>query len=171
MNEYELKNINHSFDLLNGKIGCTIRKGDKWKMVNPGDILHLWNCPQAHNGSCKKANLNCEYCGTGLVLGYWYGPIRELPESLLKIEHNFTAQNLPILIEMFKTAYGEINDDDMYLSLIYMRLSGNEGIKEEIEFDKDVLAKLGELSLITGKNVEDIVTQILIKNIEKLENE
>ena len=115
----DLKNINHTFDVAVGDVGCTIRKGDKWSKEPVGEGIMLWNCSKGHDGKCL-AGCKCE--GTGVIVGSWTGKFGELPPSLVAIEHNRDARDMEVLREMMKAGYGEINDSDLVTALIYYRI-------------------------------------------------
>jgi hypothetical protein len=113
-----LRNIDHAFDVELGDVGCTVRKGTKWAEVPSGELLELMNCPTAHPDECHAG---CYYEGLGEKIGHWVGPLKGLPKSLVAIEHNVKARNIVMLREMLETAYGELNDDDIYTALLYIR--------------------------------------------------
>jgi rubredoxin len=115
----DLKNIDHTFDVEVGDVGCTIRKGTKWSEVPPDEHLTLWNCPHPHSGDCDP--FECKHEGSGNVVGFWLGEFGKLPPSLVAIEHNKSARDMDVLREMMKVGYGKINDDDIVTALIYER--------------------------------------------------
>ena len=115
-----LKNVNHTFDLLVGDVGCTIRKGSKWAKVPIGETLELMNCNQPHQGTCGE---DCKREGTGKAIGSWLGKFQELPRNLLQIEHNIAARDIVTLKEMLEVGYGSIAEDDIIIALVYQRTS------------------------------------------------
>ena len=115
-----LKNVNHTFDVEVGDVGCTIRKGPKWSEVPIGEPLCLMYCLRPHQGACDES---CEHRGGGRVVGSWLGKLKDLPSTLLKMEHNRQARNKEVLISMLRAGYGRISDDDIITALVYFRAS------------------------------------------------
>ncbi len=115
-----LKNIDHSFDIAVGDVGCTIRKGDHWSTIPVGTDLLLMNCSVGHRGPCAA---DCINEGTGRILGHWKGEFGKLPPALLGIEHNVSARNFDVLREMMRVGYGDIADGDIITALVYVRNS------------------------------------------------
>lgn len=116
-----LKNIDHTFDVVDGDVGCTIRKGTKWTEMSVGEMFELSNCSKAHIGDCSS---DCSNEGLGICIGYWYGELKNLPPALLSIEHNKSARNIYTLKKMLRAGYGEINGSDVFTALIYKRVCG-----------------------------------------------
>ncbi|MDC1300025.1 hypothetical protein N8Z24_00805 [bacterium] len=116
--QMKLKNINHGFDTEVGEIGCTIRKGDKYTKIPIGTTFELYDCPTAHKDSC---GWGCTKQGKGLMLGHWCGPWKDVPESLMKIEHNIKARDRAVCEQMLKVGYGSIDPDDTVTAVIYLR--------------------------------------------------
>jgi len=115
-----LKNIGHTFDVEKNEIGVTIRKGTKWAEQSAvGESIELWNCEKNHVGLCEE--MGCEYCGSGVIVGWHVCHLKYLPVSLLKLEHNKEARNMKVLKEMLETGYGSISDSNTVTALIYLR--------------------------------------------------
>ena len=122
-----LMNIQHSFDLKVGDVGCTIRRGSKWSKVPVGTELELWNCPKAHPGECTEQPLPglqvaCKCEGKGKILGSWMGKFIRLPDNLLSIEHNNQCKDFDALTDMMVRAYPDIKLGDIVTALIYERV-------------------------------------------------
>jgi hypothetical protein len=113
-----LKNIDHTFDVALGDVGCTIRKGRKWSDAPVGEELILMNCHQGHSGECGD---ECKCEGHGRVIGSWVGQLKDLPPNLLKIEHNNKAKDLTELMKMMYVGYGTISETDIITALLYER--------------------------------------------------
>lgn len=118
----QLRNLRHGFDVPVGHIGVTVRKGTKWAEVEIGEELELWICQREHYGRCRP-HLGCKLVGTGQVLGYWIGKLKDIPRGLLAIEHNMAARDYNTLMAQLKQAYGKITDEDIITALIYLRTS------------------------------------------------
>lgn len=118
----ELRNIKHTFDTSVGDVGVTIRLGTKWADETPrGTTLLLYNCDEAHIDACDVHG--CEFCGTGAKIGHWTGMLKELPASLLVMEHNEQARTMEGLMSLLNIAYPGIMVTDHITALIYQRKS------------------------------------------------
>ena len=119
MSLMQLKNINHTFDVGVGDVGVTIRKGSKWYDVRECDEFELRICPKAHDGVCNSL---CKLVGLGKKIGNWKGTLKELPNALLKIEHNKKCRNREVLRQMLEVAYKDVGNDTIVTALIYIRV-------------------------------------------------
>lgn len=115
----QLKNIDHSFDVSLGDVGCTVRKGSKWyDWANVGHEMELRVCPKGHDGECNSL---CHNAGVGKVIGWWKGELCALPPALLAMEHSIKARDKEVLRSMLEAGYGGICDADTVTALIYIR--------------------------------------------------
>lgn len=110
----QLRNLDHGFDLKVGDVGVTIRKGYKWAL-NQGTEFDL-----VEQHSDEKPD---EVVGTGVAIGNWLGRFKNVPNNLLKIEHNEWAQDKDTCFDMMKAGYGDFTEDSEVTALIYERLS------------------------------------------------
>ena len=111
----KLRNLDHGFDLAVGDAGVTIRKGDKWALRR-GEEFEL---VEQYSGDRPD-----EVVGKGVSLGYWVGPLCDVPANLLAIEHADGAKDWGICFEMMKAGYGdEFASDTEITAMIYLRLS------------------------------------------------
>jgi len=120
-----LQNVRHTFDIADGDVGVTIRKGDKWSKVPAGTDLNLWICDRPHSGTACDPAIGCQHAGEGVVLGSWFGPMRDVPENLMRMEHNIDARVPATLMRMMRQAYGNVTWDLPVTALIYQRTWGN----------------------------------------------
>lgn len=116
----QLKNVNHGFDLEVGDVGCTIRHGYRWSNYVTGTPIELWNCKEQHHGLCTEET--CTRCGTGVIIGSWCGKLKELPPSLLAMEHTNDLKDYDALFTMLKKVYDDFTSEkEPVTALIYLR--------------------------------------------------
>lgn len=115
----ELRNVKHGFDLVVGQVGVTVRKGEKYSKLPIGTIFELFECQSPHTGSCK--DVGCKACGTGIMLGYWVGAWKDIPQGLLSLEHNIEARSKAVCERMLKEGYGSLEPDDTVTAVLYLR--------------------------------------------------
>lgn len=109
----KIENLNHTFDLEVGEIGVTIRKGIKWYLhSNLSDRVEL---VENFNGVRKTV-------GLGKIIGYWIGEYHNIPEPLVRMEHNKKARSRKVLHKMMVKAYGKIENTDYVIAVLYIRL-------------------------------------------------
>ena len=125
---FELKNVQHGFDLEVGDIGVTVRKGVLWaKRARLRDFVQLWECPEPHGESCavlRGTGKQCVLHGAGQMLGCWIGLLDALPPQLLALEHEIESRTMMGLMSSLERAYGKATVDDdkqEWTALIYVR--------------------------------------------------
>jgi len=125
----QLKNLQHGFDTEVNGIAITIRLGAKWQR-SIGELIDLWECDYPHAGVCTYNLARCHQRGTAMVIGWWYGRLADVPESLISLEHEESCRTTDGLTVALVRAYGEdviMNEDSpMVTALVYLRLTNGE---------------------------------------------
>jgi hypothetical protein len=81
-------------------------------------------CEVPHVGTCDPTDLGCVYKGTASLLGYWHGKLKNLPKSLLRLEHEVASRTMDGLRKSLVRAYGDdITDETLVTALLYLRTS------------------------------------------------
>lgn len=110
----QLRNLDHGFDVPVGEVGVTVRNGHKWSVTQglEFNLVEQYSDP----------DLDDKVVGQGKVLGFWQGKFKNLPDSLLSIEHNNQCRNYFNLLHTMETAYPGFTEDSEVTALIYERI-------------------------------------------------
>jgi hypothetical protein len=104
----------HSLDCEVGQNGTTVRRGDKWAGMQPGDHIELCVCtrdPESHDVQ-----------GEAMVLGAWEGVFRDVPAWAIEHEHEVRSRMYSGLLASMHKAYGpEFSENERVTVLLYRR--------------------------------------------------
>ena len=114
----QLKNVQHPFTAP-GNVATTVRLSERYKHMPVGQEFELWECAQGHPGGCPEPG--CQYHGRGVLVGRWEGPLKNIPPSLLSIEHEPEARELEGLLASLRRGYGAVDPEGWCWVLIYYR--------------------------------------------------
>lgn len=118
---YQLKTVQHDFEVEVGRIGVTVRKGFKWAVVPNGTRIELWRCEVPHDGECPQ--IACSPQGEGMIdhRFLWVGRLRDLPARLIEYEHEERSRSYSVLLDSLARAYGTVSEDDWVTVMGYLR--------------------------------------------------
>lgn len=100
----------HSYDVPAGKIGVTVRRGNKWSTSQPGTFLDLCCCVDGH-----------KIVGMGEILKTRYCPFDTILAKDIELEHEGSSRLYSGLLESMRRAYGEEFKEDEYVTLVFYR--------------------------------------------------
>lgn len=116
---YQLKNVDHHFQVAEGHLGMTVRQGTKWAdRAADRSTVTLWNCPAPHQGACLFST--CQWEGEALLVGsVVVNSLAEIPSELLRLEHDWLARDREHLTVTLEQVYG--TTDGPWTLLLYLR--------------------------------------------------
>ena len=127
----QLKNVDHTFDLMVGETGFTVRKGEKWyKNLKVGEIIELWKCSTQHTGQCSSST--CEYCGQGEIVYSSPEFFKNLSAELLLFQHNKKSRDYHFLFNTMLKSYEKFSYNDVVSLVFYKRLNKGKSCLENL---------------------------------------